>query len=564
VRVHLRGSARDLRRRFVSLVLTSLTSTALLTGFVATPSRAASPAGEVSIVVSGSPLGSISSYPLPLAPVFSQSTHDYVLRCQSSVNTVAFTLIAASGTIQVGDQSGPTATVTTTLLENQPAVVRAPDLANPSGPPIQYWIRCLPQDFPLITANKPGNPAPGWYLTSSIVSPGLYAMILDNNGTPVWYAPTPAVAIDVELLPNNTLAWSPLSGPGVGADPSAGFSLYQLDTQTTRLQPAPIPPTDPHELLQLANGNRMLIATPLKTGLTLPQSFSGANGTAVDCIVEEVDPNGNLVWSWDALNHVAPSENMIASLVNYNGQTAADLYHCNSIDVDPAASNPSTADVLLSMRTADAVVLINRANTQTPDGKIIWKLGGSPSDQDGAQILSIQGDPETSIYGQHDARFQPGGDISIFDNHYGQVGAARGVEYNINRTIGTATLVTQFPSPEGLGADATGSFRRYDNGADNVIGWGFKPGIDMSEVDGSGHDLFDLTMDGTTYRFIKVPLAAIDVNLLRQTAGIPPPPPGPVNIPETPVASLLPMTGLAVVGSAFGLMRRRRRGLSIQ
>ena len=70
----------------------------------------------------------------------------------------------------------------------------------------------------------------------------------------------------------------------------------------------------------------------------------------------------------------------------------------------------------------------------------------------------------------------------------------------------------------------------------------------MSEVDASGRDLFDLTMDATTYRFIKVPLAAIDVNLLRQTAGITPPPPGPVNIPETPVASLLPLTGLAVLG----------------
>jgi hypothetical protein len=504
-----------------------VTFTALWSAFAATPSQAAVPSDKSVIIVSGSPLSSITTSPPTLTPGFSQSTHDYIVRCQSGVNTINFTFTAASGTIQVEGQSGPTATVQRSLLESQPAVVQATDPSNPSGAPTQYWIRCLPHDFPLITVNKPGNPSPGWYLTSNLLGSSQaapYAMILDNNGTPVWYAPTPGAAMNVELLPNNTLAWAPLSGPGVGADPNTAYSLYQLDTQTTQLQPTPIRPMDPHELLQLSNGNRMLIATPLKTGVTLPPSFSSANGTVVDCIVQEVDPNGNLVWSWDALNHVAPSENMIATLVNYNGQTAADVYHCNSIDIDPLASNPSSADVLLSVRNDDAVIRINRANTQIPDGKIIWKLGGSPSNQDGAQILSIQSDPETSIYGQHDARFQPSGHVSIYDDHTGHAGAARGMEYNINPTAGTATFVVQFLSPDRMNSGATGSFRRYNNGADNVIGWGFKGGFDMSEFDGSGTDLFDLTMDGNAYRFIKVPLSAIDVNLLRQV--IPPPPLG--------------------------------------
>jgi hypothetical protein len=497
---------------------------------VATPSVAAVPNGGSTIVVTGSPLSSITTSSPALVPAFSQSTHDYVVRCQAGVNPITVTLTAVSGgTIQVGGgQSGPTATITLPMLESQPAVVQAPDPNNQLGPPREYWVRCLPHDFPLITVNKPGNPSPGWYLTSTIGSagqPGLYAMILDSNGTPVWYAPTPKAAFNVQLLPNNTLAWSPFSGPGIGSDPSALYSLYQLDTQTTQFQPTPNRPMDFHELLQLSNGNRMLIATPLKTGLALPSSFSSTNGAAIDCIIDEVDPDGNLVWSWDALNHVAPSENMIASVVIYNGQPAADLYHCNSIDVDPSASNPSSADVLVSIRQADAVVRINRANPQIPNGKITWKLGGSQTNLDGAQILSIQNDPETTIYGQHDARFQPGGDVSMYDNHTGQAGAARGVEYNINTTAGTATSVFQFLSPDGLNAVATGSFRRYDNGADRVIGWGSKTGIDMSEVDGSGNVLFDLTMDGTAYRFVKVPLAAIDVNLLRQSAGLSVPPP---------------------------------------
>jgi hypothetical protein len=508
-------------RRVSSAALAFATLISLLSAFTAAPSRAAAP-DKAQMLVGGSPLSSITTSPPALSPTFSQLIHDYVVRCQAGVNTINFTFTAASGSIQVDGQSGPTVTVQRSLLENQPAVVNATDPSNPSGPPTQYWIRCLPHDFPLITASKPGIPSPGWYLTSNVSNPGpgLYAMVLDNNGTPVWYAPTPNAAIDVRLLPNNTLAWAPHSGQGVGEDPNAAYSLYQLDTQTTQLQPTPIRPMDFHELLPLSNGDRMMIASPLRTGVTLPPSLNSANGTAVDCILQEVSPLGNLVWSWDALNHIAPSENMIAALVPYNGQTVADLYHCNSIDVDPLASNPSTADVLVSLRNADAVIRINRSNTQIPDGKIIWKLGGSPSNQDGAQILQIQSDPETSIYGQHDARFQPGGDVTVYDDHTGQPGAARGLEYNINLTTSAATLVVQFLSPDGLNAAATGSFRRYDNGSDNVIGWGSKSGISMSEVDGSGNHLLDMTLNGTAYRFIKVPLNSISATLLRETAGV--------------------------------------------
>jgi hypothetical protein len=507
--------------RVVSVALAVVTIASMSAAFTATPSFASSPA-RAYISVGGSPLSSITTSPMALTPAFSQATHDYLVRCQIGFNNTIFTLTAASGTITVNGTTGPTATVTLSLLENQLVDVDAADPSNPSGPHTHYYVRCLPHDFPLITVNKPGNPTPGWYLTSNIINTGqtaLYAMVLDNNAVPVWYAPTPKTAVNVELLPNNTLAWAPLSGPGVGADPNAAFSLYRLDTQTTTLQANPIVPMDFHELLQLSNGNRMLIATPLKTGVTLPPGFSTANGTMVDCIVEEVGPTGNLVWSWDAFNHIAPSETTRTTLITYNGQTVADIYHCNSIDVDPSVSDPSTADVLLSIRNLDAVVRINRANTQIPNGKILWKLGGSPVNQDGAQILTIQGDPETTIYGQHDARFQPAGHVSIYDDHSGQTGAARGLEYNINTTAGTAALVVQFPSPDGLNSTATGSFRRYENGGDNVISWGFKAGVDMNEVDGTGRPLLDMTMDGTAYRFVKVPLSAIDANLLRDTAG---------------------------------------------
>jgi len=137
-------------RRLATAAVSAITFSGLWAAFPATLSQAAAPAAEV-IVVGGSPLGAITSSPPALAPAFAQTTHDYIVRCQTGANAITFTLTAASGTIQVNGQSGATATVNLSLVENQPVDVQAPDPAAPSGPPTHYWIRCLPHDFPAIT-----------------------------------------------------------------------------------------------------------------------------------------------------------------------------------------------------------------------------------------------------------------------------------------------------------------------------------------------------------------------------------------------------------------------------
>ncbi|HEY8756280.1 MAG TPA: aryl-sulfate sulfotransferase [Candidatus Dormibacteraeota bacterium] len=419
------------------------------------------------------------------------------------------------------------------LVENQPEIVQAPDPSNPTGPPTQYWIRCLPHDFPAITATRSGaGPSPGYYLTGNISKPSggpsLYAMILDTNGTPVWYQPAPLAPINVELLPNDTLAWSPFNGPGVGATPGEGYQLFSLDTQTTGQQPSPVQPPDLHELLQLPNGDRMEIASPVRTCSPgcLGSSFpTVTNNSFVDCVVEEVDPSGNLVWSWDAFQHIAPTENRIANVLTIGGQNVADVYHCNSIDVDPAVANPRSADVLISQRDTSAVYRINRENSAIASGRILWKLGGSSPNYDNAPVLTINNDTETTISGQHDARFESNGDVSVYDDHTGLTGPARGVQYHIDSPPRTATLDWSYAAPDGNSAVATGSFRRYAGGTDNVIGWGYKAAPMMSEVDLTGNPLltFSFAPGVYEYRFVKVPLSAININLLRETAGIPSP-----------------------------------------
>lgn len=167
----------------------------------------------------------------------------------------------------------------------------------------------------------------------------------------------------------------------------------------------------------------------------------------------------------------------------------------------------------MSARDLDAVWLIDK-----PTGKIVWKLNGTPYSKDGAQLVSVVGDPETAFYHQHDARLQPNGDISLFDDHTNKPGLARGVEYSLDLASGTAKMVWQYQGP----ADtvAMGSFRRYPDGS-NLVSWGLSTTLLLTEVTNDGKELLEMSFDqgNSAYRAVKVPLGALDIALLRATSG---------------------------------------------
>jgi len=485
------------------------------------PAQAAPPRDEANVAVSGD-LGGITAEPT-LGPEFSTSINDYVVRCQTGVNNIVLHLAAGNGTITAGGQTGATVTVTVPRNEDQAVVVTA----GSGDASKQYWIRCLPHDFPQMQFNRPGTPPPGWYLTGTLLaakdgSSGLYAMILDEYGTPVWYKKTPGGAIDTRLLPGQKIAWAPTLGPSIGADPTKGFEVYDLATQTSQTVKTPEGPTDPHELLQVANGNRFMIATPLRSGLDLSSlgKADPGNGTIVDCIIEEVNQAGGLVWSWRASDHIAIKESGNPFLVTVNKQLAADIYHCNSVDIDPAP-DPSVADVMISVRHTNAVYLLDKQTKA-----IRWKLSGNQvTGPDNEKQLTIAGDSLQGFSGQHDARFQGDGRISLFDDQSFTSGYARGVEYQVNELLGTALHLREFASPDGKNSPAGGSYRTYANGTDNLIGWGLKAGSGFNEVDAGNNLLFSMSYPkgDAEYRVVKEPKTALDINLLRRTAGLPRP-----------------------------------------
>jgi hypothetical protein len=490
---------------------TAFAVVAVLAALTPADAHQAVAADPVTLQVEGAPLGEIATSGLELTPAFSPGITDYTLRCRPGVNTVGLTLAGASGAaIQVGGLSGARLSSSVALVENQALVIESPGGTT-------YWIRCLPGDFPLLKVTRTGNPPPGWYLTGNLGSAqgsGSYAMILDSNGTPVWYQRTAGQgAINVTPVAKNVVAWASDPGPGFGTDPNSAFTVYNLETQQSFQLRTATKPLDFHELLPLASGTFLLLASPLRAAVDLRALGLGSGQTIVDCLIQEVTTRGRRVWTWKASDHIKVAESRHPFPVTVNRQLAYDVFHCNSIDRDR-----TTGDLLVSLRGTDAVYRIKRSA-----GRILWKLGGNAIAGDGERRLVVTKDPQGSFYGQHDARFQPNNNVSLFDNHTWHLGAARGVEYHIDMRTSKATLVWEYRSPDDGHSNATGAFRRSEGGTDNLVAWGFKPDSFFTEVDSSGKVILNVTLPrgDSAYRTVKTPLSLFDADLLHLTAGLP-------------------------------------------
>lgn len=461
------------------------------------------------------PLASLALEGATLSPAFDASVHDYSVRCAAGTNR--FTLTAAgSGVIsmvQPASKALAPSTPTSVDVQEDSAVVVSVQAT--TGSTDEYWIRCLPHDFPQLEPHRSAPSNGNWYVLGDTIPKGGasgFAMVLDPNGTPVWYRRVGKGATYVQVVSHDVLAYSAALGTTFGTDPNGEFVFVDLEAGTERTLRTVGTPTDHHELLPLANGNFMLFSYPKTDGIDL--SARGVDVTSIaDCNIQEVTKDGALVWSWLMSEHVdAATESTDLAKATIGTDEVIDAFHCNSLDV---ADN---GDVLVSVRHADALYRISRTT-----GQIVWKLGGTPNNKDGAQLIALQGDAEGGFFHQHDARFVASDtSISLFDDHLPQTGAARGIELQIDLATSTAKTTWQHAGP--FGSAAMGSTRRMPDGS-HIIGWGVmgtnSPTLAVTEVGAHEEPLFDLSFGGGdyVYRVVSVPNEDLDVNVLRRTAG---------------------------------------------
>jgi len=209
------------------------------------------------------------------------------------------------------------------------------------------------------------------------------------------------------------------------------------------------------------------------------------DGAIADTLLQEIDlKTGLVMYEWHSLDHV-PLANSYASAASASKGEPFDYFHINSIDTE------LNGDLLVDSRNTWAAY-----DVDPKTGQVRWQLGGKHS--------SFKLGAATAW--QHDARQQPDGAITFFDN--GAFPAvhpqSRAIELALDPATMTATLVRSYEHQNPLVAGSQGNVQTLANG-DWMVGWG-QAGY-LSEVNPAGQVLFNahLPPDWESYRTFALP-----------------------------------------------------------
>jgi hypothetical protein len=340
-----------------------------------------------------------------------------------------------------------------------------------------------PSSVRITTPARPGA-SPGYLFLAPYQGEGTPGpMIVDQSGSLVWFhalgAGQSATNFQVQSYGGKpVLSWWQgrilQLGFGQGEDVIYDSSYrriasvragngYRADLHETRITPAGTAWIDVFDPIEM----------------NLSRVHGSANGVLTDSIVQEIDiKTGLVMWEWHTLGHIplADSHNPVPHSYPW------DYAHLNS--ADPGAAG----DVLVSVRNTWTVYDVDLRS-----GAIRWRLGGSHS--------SFRPGAGTHFYWQHDAEFQPGGLISLFDNGSDppKEKQSRGLLLAADPASHSVRLVKQFVNPaKTLLAESQGNALSLPGG-DWLLGYGRLP--NFTEFDATGHVLLDGTLGKQVQNF---------------------------------------------------------------
>jgi hypothetical protein len=311
------------------------------------------------------------------------------------------------------------------------------------------------------------------------------AVIADSGGQPVWENPIPhKVTTNFQVQQyrgSPVLTWWEGSieyGHGVGEYVIADTSYRTV----RRVQAARGLYGDLHEFV-ITPRDTALLTTYVITNADLSAVGGPRTGTIQDAIFQELDlASGKVLLEWHSLEQIPLQESYSPVSTDW------DFFHINSVALD------NDGNVLVSGRSTHTVYKIDKAGT------IMWRLGGKSGD--------FEMGAGSSFAWQHDARRQPDGTLTVFDNGSSPAveKLSRGLILDVDEQAMSATLLHQYTHP-GVLASSQGSVQLLANG--NVfVGWGETPRV--SEFDHAGHILFDAVLGSEyeCYRAFRLPWSA--------------------------------------------------------
>ncbi|NIP54215.1 hypothetical protein GWN42_21055, partial [candidate division KSB1 bacterium] len=208
------------------------------------------------------------------------------------------------------------------------------------------------------------------------------------------------------------------------------------------------------------------------------------NGTLVDIVLQEQDPNKNVVFEWIGSEHMPIGD----TGANLNTTDPVDYLHTNAIAVD------DDGNWLLSHRNFSEITKIDR---QT--GDIIWRMGGN-----GNEFTFIN---DIGFSNQHNINRLENGHLLLFDNGNGHTPPhSNAVEYIVNETTKTVTLYGRYPGDTSIFSQAMGNIQRLPNG-NSMIGWGST--AKLTEVLTNGTVGLEMLLGSPSYRVFRFPWTGV-------------------------------------------------------
>ncbi len=382
---------------------------------------------------------------------------------------------------------------TTFVVAHQATVSQKEFPLNPGDPRAVQHYRSAPGIAPsTVTITTPARVgAEGGYLfLAPYQGKGAAGpMIAEQNGALVWSHPLPAGEAATNFQVQTYQGQPALTwwqgrilqvGFGEGEDVIYNSSYRQIAT----IRAGNGYRADLHEIRLTAQGTAWIDAfDPIH--MDLASVHGSAHGILSDSVIEEIDIGTGLVmWEWHALGHIP-----LADSLNHvsGGEYPWDYVHINSVSPGPTgqgggAGSGQPGDVLLSARNTWTLYDVN-----IHTGGFNWLFG------DGGHS-SLELGPGVRFYWQHDAEFQPGGLISLFDNGSDppKEKQSSGLLLRPDASNRTVTLLRRYVNPSRtLLASSQGNTLSLPGG-DWLLGYGGLP--NFTEFDASGHVLLDGTL----------------------------------------------------------------------
>jgi len=333
----------------------------------------------------------------------------------------------------------------------------------------------LPVDFPAISASTFGITAPGKLFLANMRFTGSYApylMILENSGQPVFYRALQDRVWDFKIQPNGMMTYyDSFSQAYLVMD-----TAYQV-VDTIRCGNGYS--TDVHELRVLPNGNALLMSYDPQV-VDMSRIVPGGDTAAVvtGLVVQELDSRKNVIFQWRSWDHFQITDAMNVNLTAHT----IDYVHGNAIEVD------WDGNLLISCRHMDEVTKVDRTT-----GSIIWRWGGRNN-----QFTFVN--DSLRFKWQHAVRRIANGNYTMFDNGvWRPTQFSRAIEYQLDETAMTATLVWEYRQSPDVFGGALGYVQRMPNG-NTVIGWGSTT-PSVTEVAPDGSKVFELSFDTGMYSY---------------------------------------------------------------